>query len=262
MKIFKLGAKTMRSKRIEEIKDFIYLNKTVTLDKICEKFDVSKSTLRRDLDEILKTGDIKKIYGGVTVLPKRELVSFEERNISNLEAKRKIAAAAAEQIEEGDVVFLDSGTTTLPIIDFIKEEKNITVLTNNVEIILRAIPYENINIISLSGTLSRKTLSFTGATAAQVLQNYNIRKAFMATTGFSIARGLTNSAPVESEIKRMAVQRSQQVFLLADSSKSGAISLITYCGLDQIDTLITEAEPAPELSAFLEQHGKQILIAR
>lgn len=253
----------MRSKRIEEIKDFIYLNKTVTLDKICEQFDVSKSTLRRDLDEILeKSGDIKKIYGGVTVLPRRELVSFEERNISNLEAKRKIAAAAADLVEEGDIVFIDSGTTTLPIVDFIKEKKNITILTNNVQIILRAIPYGNINIISLSGTLSRKTLSFTGATAAQVLQNYNISKAFMATTGFSVASGVTNSAPAESEIKRTAVQRSQQVYLLADSSKCGAISLITYCRLDQIDALITEAEPTPDLRRVLEQNGKQILIAK
>ena len=252
----------MRSKRIEEIRDFIYLNKTVTLDKICEQFDVSKSTLRRDLDEILTSGDIKKIYGGVTVLPRRELVSFEERNISNPEAKRRIAAAAADLVEEDDIVFIDSGTTTLPIIDFIKEKKNITILTNNVEIIVRAIPYENINIISLSGTLSRKTLSFTGATAVQVLQNYNISKAFMATTGFSVVNGVMNSAPVESDIKHAAVQRSQKVYLLADSSKCGVISLITYAKLDQIDALITEAEPTPDLREFLERCGKRILIAK
>ncbi len=252
----------MRSERIKEIKNFIYANKTVTLDKICERFNVSKSTLRRDLDEVLKSGDIKKIYGGVTVIPRRELIPFEERNISNLEAKRKIAAAAAELVADGDIIFVDSGTTTLPIIDFIKDKKNFTILTNNVGIILRAIPYENINIISLSGMLTRKTLSFTGTTAAQVLRNYNISKAFMATTGFSVASGVTNSAPEESDIKRTAVQRSQQVCLLADSSKCGEVSLITYCGLDQIDTLVTETPPPSDIGDFMEQHGKQILIAK
>jgi DeoR family myo-inositol catabolism operon transcriptional repressor len=251
----------MRSQRIEEIKKYIYENKTVTLDEICENFQVSKSTLRRDLNTILQSSDIKKIYGGVTALPKKGLVSFEERNISNLEVKRKIAAAAAELIQENDIIFIDSGTTTLPIIDFIKEKKNITVLTNNVEIIMHAIPYENINVISLSGTLSRKTLSFTGTSAVQVLQNYNISKAFMATTGFSIANGVTNSSALESDIKRAVVQRSQKVCLLADSSKCNVVSLITYCGLDKIDTLVTDANPPKEICNFMYNNGSEILIA-
>ncbi|MVB10170.1 putative HTH-type transcriptional regulator YdjF [Caprobacter fermentans] len=252
----------MRSQRIEEIRKYIYENKTVTLDDICETFQVSKSTLRRDLSAILQSSDIKKIYGGVTALPKKGLVSFEERNISNLEAKRRIAAAAAALIQENDIIFIDSGTTTLPIIDYIKEKRNITVLTNNVEIILHAIPYENINIISLSGTLSRKTLSFTGASAVQVLQNYNISKAFMATTGFSIENGVTNSSPLESDIKRAVVQRSQKVHLLADSSKCNIVSLITYCGLDKINTLVTDASPSKEICNFVYNNGNEILVAK
>lgn len=251
----------MRSQRIEEIRKYIYENKTVTLDEICKNFQVSKSTLRRDLNSILQSSDIKKIYGGVTAIPKRGLVSFEERNISNLEVKRKIAAAAAGLIQENDIIFIDSGTTTLPIIDFIKEKKNITILTNNVEIILHAIPYENINIISLSGTLSRKTLSFTGASAVQVLQNYNISKAFMATTGFSIANGVTNSSPSESDIKRAVVQRSQNVCLLADNSKCNIVSLITYCGLEKINTLVTDVYPQKEICNFMHNNGNEILIA-
>ncbi len=252
----------MRPKRIEEIKDYIYENKTVTLDQICENFDISKSTIRRDLNEILENSDIKKIYGGVTVLSKKELTSFEERNISNLKIKERIAATAAELVEDGDIIFIDSGTTTLRIIDSIITKKDLTILTNNVEIILRAIPYDNLNIISLSGTLNRKTLSFTGSSAAQVLQSYNISKAFMATTGFSIVSGVTNSSPMESDIKRMAVQRSQQVYLLADSSKYGVVSLITYCNLNKVTALITEAYPPKDVCSFIEESGGKILLAK
>ncbi|MCI1965838.1 MAG: DeoR/GlpR family DNA-binding transcription regulator [Oscillospiraceae bacterium] len=251
----------MRSQRIEEIKQYIYDKKTVTLDEICENFHVSKSTLRRDLNTILQSNDIKKIYGGVTALPKKGLVSFDQRNISNLEIKRRIAASAAGLIQENDIIFIDSGTTTLPIIDFIKDKRNITVLTNNVEIILHAIPYENINIISLSGALNRKTLSFTGSSAIQVLQNYNISKAFMASTGFSISNGITNSSPLESDIKRAVVQRSQKVFLLADSSKCDVVSLITYCDLDQISTLVTDQQPSKEICNFIHNCGNEILVA-
>lgn len=252
----------MRSQRIEDIKEYIYQNKTVTLDQICDHFQVSKSTLRRDLASILQSSDIKKIYGGVTALPKKELVSFEERNISNLDSKRRIAKTAAAYVQDDDIIFIDSGTTTLPIIDFIKDKVNITILTNNVEIILQAIPYNNINIISLSGTLNRKTLSFTGSSAALVLQNYNISKAFMASTGFSIASGLTNSSPSESDIKRMAVQRSQQIYLLADSGKCGNVSLITYCDLNKVDVLITDAELSQEYSDYFKKFGNQIVIAK
>lgn len=252
----------MRPQRIEEIKDYIYENKTVTLDQICKNFKISKSTIRRDLNEILAGGDIKKIYGGVTVLPEKELTSFEERNISNLNVKERIAAAAAELVEDGDIIFIDSGTTTLPIIDHIGNKKEVTILTNNVEIIIRAIPYSNINIISLSGTLNRKTLSFTGSSAAQVLQTYNISKAFMAATGFSIASGCTNSSPLESDVKRMAVQRSQQVYLLADRSKCGVVSLITYCNLSKVNTLVTDEYPPKDVCSYIEEHGGRILIAK
>jgi DeoR family transcriptional regulator, myo-inositol catabolism operon repressor len=252
----------MRSQRIEDIKEYIYENKTVTLDQICDHFQVSKSTLRRDLAPILQSSDIKKIYGGVTALPKKELVSFEERNISNLEAKRKIAETAATYVQNNDIIFIDSGTTTLPIIDYIKDKVNITILTNNVQIILQAIPYDNINIISLSGALNRKTLSFTGSSAAPVLQNYNISKAFMASTGFSIASGLTNSSPSESDIKRMAVQRSQQIYLLADSGKCGNVSLITYCDLSKVDVLITDAALSQEYNDYFKKFGNKIVLAK
>ena len=252
----------MRSQRIDDIRQYIYDNKTVTLDQLCENFQISKSTLRRDLVSILQSSDIKKIYGGVTALPKKELVSFEERNISNIEVKRKIAATAASFVQDNDIIFIDSGTTTLPVVDYIKDKQNITILTNNVEIILHAIPYSNINVISLSGALNRKTLSFTGPSAAPVLQNYNISKAFMAATGFSIVSGVTNSSPPESEIKRMAIQRSQKIFLLADSGKCGNVSLITYCDLNKVNTLITDAEPPKEYTEYFKKFGNEIIIAK
>lgn len=251
----------MRTKRIEDIKKYIYENKTVTLDQICSRFEISKSTLRRDLDTILSEGNIKKIYGGVTAIPQRELVSFNERNIAHLEQKKKIAAAAAQLVENGDIIFIDSGTTTVHIIDLLKTKKNITVVTNSIAIILSAIPFSNISIITLSGTLNRKTLSFTGPYAPQILRNFNISKAFMATTGFSVESGITNSSPLETDIKRMATERSQQIYLLADSSKCGAAALITYCGLDKIDALITDAEPSEEVRDFMTSNKKQIIIA-
>lgn len=252
----------MRSMRIDDIENYIYEKKTVTLNQLCEKFNVSKNTIRRDLDEITTKGTIKKIYGGVTVSStnKNELVSFNERNIKNLKCKQTIAEKASTFIENGDIIFIDSGTTTVHMIDYIKDKKNITILTNSIEIILHALPYENINIISLSGALNRKTLSFTGQSAANVLKSYNISKSFMSSTGISIENGATNSSTQEFDIKRTAVERGNQVYLLVDSHKFGVISLMTFASLEEIDYLITDETPPYEISELFRKEGKALIL--
>lgn len=248
----------MRSKRIEEIKDYIYQNKTVTLDQLCEEFQVSKNTIRRDIDELVTTEKIKKIYGGVTVEGYKPMISFDERNISNLHLKQLIAKKAAELVNEDEIIFIDSGTTTMHMIEYIKDTKNLTILTNSIEVIMRAIPYPNINIISLSGNLNRKTLSFTGSSSADVLSQYNISKAFVAATGISTIGGATNSSPAETEIKRTALMKSQKNYLLVDHSKFDIISLMTFSSFDNINTVITDAIPPASLRDTLEKNNCMI----
>ena len=252
----------MRSKRISDIEDYIYENKTVTLDQLCRVFDVSKNTIRRDLKEIISEGNFKKIYGGVTVKDNKDLLPFSERNISNLDAKKKIAAKAAELVEDSDVIFIDSGTTTIHMIDFIKEKKNLTIITNNLEVMIRVIPYENIKLISLSGELDRNTLSFTGDTASAVLKSYNISKAFMASAGVSINGGVTNSSTKEYDIKSTAVKRSNTVYLLTSEDKFNLVAIMTYCTMDKLTGIITDGMPPQDITDYMAEHEMELLISR
>lgn len=188
----------MRSKRIDLIEKYIYKHKTISIDKLCEEFKMSKNTIRRDIDTLVDRGVIKKVYGGVTVnSSNKELLSFEERTIKNNFAKLSIAERASQFVEDGDSIFIDSGTTTFNMIEYLKDKKNITVFTNNLNVIVQAIPYENIEIICLSGKLTRKTSSFTGLTAPDILSAYNLNKCFMACTGISLENGVTNTSPDE-----------------------------------------------------------------
>lgn len=151
----------MRSKRIDLIEKYIYKHKTISIDKLCEEFKMSKNTIRRDIDTLVDRGVIKKVYGGVTVnSSNKELLSFEERTIKNNFAKLSIAERASQFVEDGDSIFIDSGTTTFNMIEYLKDKKNITVFTNNLNVIVQAIPYENIEIICLSGKLTRKNIFF------------------------------------------------------------------------------------------------------
>ena len=255
----------MRVERIDSIIEFIYKNKNVTLDQICDNFNISKSTIRRDLSEILKDTNLKKTYGGITLKNKwgnkKYLTSFSERNIENADKKLAISKKAANIVEDNDIIFIDSGTTTFYMVDYLENVNNLTILTNNLEVIFRAVKYKNINLISLSGALSRETLSFVGATSIPTIKNFNISKAFMATTGFSITNGVTNSSPLESDIKRTVISKSSKIILLADSSKFNSVSLMTYCNLEDIDILVTDKMPDKNISDYLYNNKISIEIS-
>ncbi|SFC91216.1 DeoR/GlpR family DNA-binding transcription regulator [Clostridium uliginosum] len=251
----------MRSKRIDLLEDYIYKYKTISLDKLCEEFKMSKNTIRRDVNVLINKGVIKKVYGGVTINSKSELLSFEERNIQNNNAKLSIAEKAAQFIEDGDSIFVDSGTTTLNIIDYLKDKKNITLFTNSINAILKAIPYDNIDIVCLSGRFSRKTSSFTGLSAAEILSSYNLNKCFMACTGLSLENGLTHSSPDEFKIKKVAISRSTKCFLLADDSKFGVVALMTFGNLKDLNYVITNSYPSSKYIDYFNNYNIELIIS-
>jgi DeoR family myo-inositol catabolism operon transcriptional repressor len=249
----------MKLSRLVQIEQYIIKNETVTLDELCQAFGVSKNTIRRDINELEINGSIRKVYGGVTSAAKKTLIPFEQRNIKNKNEKIAIAKASASYVNDGDVIYIDSGTTVPNMVFFLKD-KSITILTCSLNAVVNALPFPNINVISLGGTLARKTNSFTGINLA-VFRNFNINKAFMATTGISITNGVTNSSPLEYEVKKTIVQKSNEVLLLADHSKLGVSSLMTYCSMDDIDIFITECKPSEEYLRFLEDSHTEIKIA-
>lgn len=251
----------MRSKRINQIEEYILNNNTVSLDKLTDVFKVSKNTIRRDIQELIKRGNIKKVYGGVST-NSNSLIPFNERQIKNNYPKIIIAQAAADFVKNGDVIFIDSGTTTVNMVDFLKDKSNLTIITNNLMFITNSIKYNNLNIISTGGNLIRKTNSFAGIDSLNLLKKYNINKAFMAATGISLSNGVTNSSPLEGEIKKMAVKKSSQVFVLVDNSKFDVCSLITYSDLSDIDYLITDKAPSDEYIEFIEKKKTKLIIAK
>ena len=175
----------MKSQRLDMIEEYVLEHKNASLDTLCEKFNVSKNTIRRDVDILLKRGSIMKVYGGVAALETPQtlpLLSYEERGGRFPDEKKEICRRAAELVAEDDTIYIDTGTTCLNLVDFIAD-KHCTILTNSLLIFNKAASYPNLDIISVPGKLNRKTLSFTGPDINDYLQTYNISMAFMACTG-------------------------------------------------------------------------------
>jgi len=247
----------MRTKRIDLMEEYIFQEKSVSLDALCDKFQVSKNTIRRDIDLLVKKGGIKKVYGGVKAEESypsiKKVVPFETRFMKFPEEKDRIAKAAAEFVEEKDVIYIDTGTTCLNIVDYISDKQCI-ILTSSLQVCIKAIPYPNLTVISLPGKLKRETLSFVGEDIANYLRTYNISKAFMACTGLTIENGLTNGTYEEYHVKKAVIENSRTHFLMADHSKFGNFSLMTFCKLDQLHHIITDLPPANEYQAFCREH--------
>ena len=179
----------MKSQRLDMIEEYVLEHKNASLDTLCEKFNVSKNTIRRDVDILLKRGSIMKVYGGVAALETPQtfpLLSYEERGGRFPDEKKEICRRAAELVAEDDTIYIDTGTTCLNLVDFIAD-KHCTILTNSLLIFNKAASYPNLDIISVPGKLNRKTLSFTGPDINDYLQTYNISMAFMACTGVTLS---------------------------------------------------------------------------
>ena len=139
--------------------------------------------------------------------------------------------------------------------DYLGSYKNITLLTNNLNAIMRAVPQENIQVICLPGILERKTNSFVSAETGQILARYNIKKAFFAATGVTENGDVTNSSSLEYEVKREAMQNSEHKYLLLDSSKYGKSALLTYAHISDMEKVIADETINAEIEQLCEKHN-------
>ncbi len=251
----------MRNTRLEQMEEYILQMDSVSMEALQEHFDTSMNTVRRDVALLIKKGTVEKVYGGVCARKAEQLTPFDVRTIKHQEAKMLIARKAAQFIEDGDTIFLDSGTTTLHMVQNLAKLQNITIITHNLHAIMAAMPYSNLTIISLPGQLHRKTSSFTGLETVRFLKAYNIKTAFMAATGLSLSGGVTNSSPLEYELKITAMERSTKSYLLLDSHKFGETAMMTYAQPSSFAGVITETEPNAEYIHALNDAGAKLILA-
>ena len=230
----------MKARRLRDIETYIHTRKNVTLDELCVTFDVSKNTIRRDINHILQKGSIEKVYGGVVSAEK--LISFENRTVERRNEKAEIGKIAATYVQQNDLIFIDSGTTTCNMMDFLDPDLHLTILTNSLDVINSAASMPNVHLLMLGSTYKRSTRSFVGVDDMRALEKYNVNKAFMSATGVSLTHGLTNSDLLEYEIKKSIAKRAEKLILLADSDKFGRSTLLTYAGFADLDVLVTSAD--------------------
>lgn len=220
---------------------------SVRVDELSEEFDVSTVTIRNDLDFFEEKGLIHRTYGGALL---RNNVyndpSLEEKQKINMEEKARIGECAAGMVKDGESIILDSGTTTREIALRLKEKKNLTLLTNAINIAVELAGVSRMNVMLTGGVLRDKSYSLVGPEAEQTIQNYYFDKLFLGVDGLDFNYGLTTSNPQKAQLNRLMVDRSNKVIAVTDSSKFGRHSFSYICDLTPIGTVITDDKISEE----------------
>ena len=253
----------MKEERIYQIHELLKERTRISLDELCEIFNVSKNTIRRDIAELEEQGIIRKVYGGIVLEESNitYLEPFSAREIRHISEKKKIAAAAAACINEGDVIYIDSGTTTMHMIPHLAEKQFLTIVTASIYVLEIAARYSNLNVIATGGNLQAPIKAFVGPSVLNCIKSFNFSKIFLAATGVSLEHGATNASPLECEIKQCLVQKPCSKYLLVDSSKFDVASLMTYSELKNIDCIVTDEPPPEKYGKFFSKNDVGIIIA-
>jgi len=252
----------MRLDRLNDMEQYILHNGTASLEDLSAKFDISTNTVRRDLAELLERGQIKKVYGGVAACAAPLPLPMSTRAERAREEKREIGRRAASLVEDHTTIFLDSGSTTVCILPYLAGKSDITVITHSLSALYEASKYPELRVIALGGLYSPSTSSYVGASTLETLSHMSIDMVFIAATGVSLERGLTNSTYFEAEIKRSVARRNKQLILMADQSKFGHTALFTFAEFKDLSVIVTDRRPAKPYLDGIEHYGIRLLYAK
>ena len=233
----------LTEQRHEIILNILNEKGSITVSELKEMLDISESTARRDLTELDRDKKLVKVFGGAVALDNSVItgeLSFSQKTQVNVEEKKIIAKYAASLIEPGDFVYLDAGTSTEFMIDYINC-REATYVTNAV-LHARRLAEKGLKVIIIGGELKQTTEAVVGAQAILDMERYNFTKGFFGTNGVSRSNGFTTPDNAEAHGKSVAISRCRSRFILADNDKFGKTSAVKFANFEDA-TVITDTEP-------------------
>jgi DeoR/GlpR family transcriptional regulator of sugar metabolism len=239
--------------RHKQILDVLRSNHAMLVRDLANQIGVSESTIRRDLEELQGLDILHRVHGGAVLQSDLVEPPFETRQITNALEKTRICRLAAATVRNGEVIFIDGGTTAEHIVPFLAEKRDLTVVTCGLNTCIKLRELPHIHTIVVGGELHIESQSFTGAMALEALNNYGIRcdRAFIGAGGVSARFGVTNRILDRVPIKQRVMQMSSHNTVVVDSSKIGVATLRQIAPMASFDQLITNANaPQEEVDAI------------
>ena len=247
--------------RREKILELLNTSGKVKVSELALLFGISEVSIRNDLIELEKKGDLERTHGGaVSTVRTYYNMDFFERKNKNVEEKRNIAAKVASLISDGDTVMLNAGTTSFFIANELKAFRKLKIITNSIAVVMDLANSSGINVTLLGGKFNPAYHFSYGDDAATQLRRYNTDVSILSIDGVAALHGLTTYHEEEAEICRMMLARAKRRIIAADFSKIGRESFTAVAGIEEVDILVTNENASKDECALLEELNPQIII--
>ena len=250
------GCQVLAIERRNKILSLLQTDKKVVVSELSESFRVSEETIRRDLERMEKEGYCTKTYGGAIIKEDSAVeLPFTVRKNTNVAGKQQIAKLIAIMIRDGDQIMLDASSTAVFVAQNIKKKKNITVITNSIEVLFELSDVTGWKILSTGGTMSEGSFALGGHQAEKMLSSFHVGKAVISCKGIDLKHGFTDTTEDAAQLKKTMLKNATKKILAVDSSKFDKISFTEIGSLKDITMIVTDVEPSEEWKQLFKSEG-------
>ena len=249
------------SVRQSEILKLVRQRGSCTIVELAQRLEVSDETIRRNVKPLASEGLVLKVHGGVILPHQFREPPIQRRMLENREAKERIAGQVAQQVQDGDSLVIDSGSTTVYVARALSEHSNLVVVTNSTQIAgILAAGTDN-KVFMAGGELRSHDAAAFGSETVDFVRRFQVRYAILSIGAVHAEHGFMDHYHCEAEFSRVAMARSERCIVAADSAKFGGSAMVQVCPLDQVDLLVTDALPGLGLLQNLEAGDVEIMAA-
>jgi DeoR family fructose operon transcriptional repressor len=249
------------AERRSKILASLALKGKVKVQELSKSFGVSEVTIRRDLASLDKDGLLERAHGGAVSSSKsRYELSFEQKIRTNMAQKVAIASKALSLIDDGDTIMLDSGTTTFQLAKLLGEKKNLTVVTNAINMVSELSAVSDLTLVLIGGFYKPTTGATIGPLVINALKNIHVDKFFIGCNSITLAGGLMTPDMIDAETRKAMISASAHVIVLADSSKFGKTSFVTVAQVEEIDLIISDNRLDVRTCQAFEESGVEVVL--
>ena len=240
--------------RRNAILEKLQAERRVVVSELSQIYKVSEETIRRDLEKLENDGFAIKSYGGAVINENANVdLPFNIRKKRNVISKQKIAEVISSRIKDGTSIMLDASSTAVYIAKALKERKNLTLITNSIEILIEMFDTPNVNVLSTGVAMREGSFALVGPQTDKMLNSYHVDIAIVSAKGFDLETGMTDTEELHANNKKTMLHAGREKVLAVDSSKFGKTAFTEIGTLEDISMVVTDAKPDEVwLQAFKE----------